>query len=170
MANDTALPSAGRTVDVEITTTIDFAGIERRLLDAERKVFARHERKIMAFLRDEWTGWAYKGRPPGAPRLVSHDAWTSEISTTESAAVLRIRNAARGYRSGKPYVAHVHRAGRTTPEHEVAWASVLATLEPALRADLTEEVRKSILVKGPRKKIRGGRSTRATAVRLGGVR
>lgn len=164
MANDGTFAGRKR-AECIVTTTIDFGDLRRRLMDAERRVFARHERKILSFVRSEWTGWEYKGRPAKAPRLVSHDAWKSEIQTTEGRAVLRVYNEARDYRGGGAYAGFIHRAGRSPEdvEHVRVWARVRATLEPAMRQELTAEVHKNVDAAARPQRIRGGRSTRASA-------
>lgn len=150
----------GRKADVSLTTTIDFADLNRRLTDAENKVFNAHREGIVEFIKGRWTGWIYKGRPAAADRLVSHQAWSSELETTENRAVLLIFNHARS--RGKAYSAYVHRSGNSTLESVVVWAEVKEKLLPALKRDLIAAVSKALTTPGKRRKLAGNRTAART--------
>lgn len=158
-----------RVADVTVTTTLDVSGlISRRLNDAERKVFNRHRRGIVAFIRGRWSGWRYEGRPIGAPRNVSQSAWTSTIETTEADAIaLVIRNEARDYRTGtKDYVAYVHRSGSSTPEVDAVFDAVRTDYVPKVVTELTAEIQKSLNQPAKRQALRKGGGTVVRAAGL----
>ena len=150
-----------RLADVQVVSTIDLSGmISRRLNDAERKVFNRHRRKVMAFIQAQWSGWKYTGRPDNAPRNVSQSAWRSTVETTEADAVaLVITNEARDYRGkGKDYVSYVHRSGSSEPEVQVVFAELSTETIPAIARDLAEEVAKSLSMPVKAQKLNKGGS------------
>jgi len=114
MSNEDATAGTAKvSADIEITTTLPVAHEAReRVNDALLVVMADFAKRYKRDWQDRWTGWAYKGRKKSAPRLVSHDAWQSTATPTETGAVLVIKNEARDWRKGtKDYVQHVHRAG-----------------------------------------------------------
>lgn len=159
-----------RIADITVTTTFDVSGlINRRLNDAERAVFNKHRRGIVAFIRAAWTGWRYEGRPPTAPRNVSQTAWTSTVETTEADAVaLVIRNEARDYRtSSKDYVAYVHRSGSSVPEAEVLFDTLRTDYVPRLVTDLTAEIQQGLNQPAKAQKLRKGGGTVRRAAPLG---
>lgn len=156
-----------KSADVTATTTIDLAGLAGRLLDAERKVLVRNERKVLGFIRDRWVGWLYKGRAKGAPRNVSFRAWKSTLQTTDTPYELQVANEARSYDSGKPYVAHVHRAGETRPEHLKLADAIEADLVPGMGAEFNEEIKKALEPR-PRKKLRSRGTTQRVTRTLEG--
>ena len=149
--------------DVSLTSTIDFEALQRRLTDAERTVFDMHRKTIMAFIKAEWTGWLYAGRAKSADRLVSHDAWASELQTTESRAVLLVFNRARS--RGKAYAAYVRRAGQPAVpvggmgEAAVVWGKVVAELLPALKRDLIAEIARTLNKPARRQRLAGKSTT-----------
>lgn len=145
---------------VKITTTLDLSDIERKLTDAEFKVLHKHRKGVVDFIMSKWIGWRYKGRPPGAPRLVSHDAWTSTVSSVESKAAMTITNEATD--RGKHYAGYVHRAGAVTEEWRVLWEQVKAHYLPLFQQELLAEVQRTLVAKNPRR-IPGGVSSRAAA-------
>lgn len=152
--------------DIGMVSTIDFDGLERRLLDSERRVFVRHEKKILGAFKSPWKGWEYEGRKKGLN--VSRKAWKSKVETTEGKAVLRIFNEART-KYGKGYAAYVHRSGATEIEWEKLAVAMQADLLPPLIEDLTEEVKKNAFVKGPKRKLAGrggGTTVKATGTSL----
>jgi hypothetical protein len=152
--------------DVSMTTTIDIGDLVGMLLDSERKVLARHEKKILNEIKAIWTDWQYVGRPANAPRLVSHDAWKTELQSTVVPFSIVILNEARTYNGGKPYVTHVHRAGVTQPEWERLFERIVSDMIPPLRADLTAEILKNAGIKRPVKKVRT--SNKGSTARVGG--
>lgn len=156
--------------DIKATTTVIFAGIARRLIDAERLVFKRHQKAFLLAFTAGWKGWKYDGRPKSAKRNVSLRAWRSTIQTTEGAAVLRIFNEARDYRTGKrAYVTHVHRAGSAEIEWVKDWKEARASLLPPMIVDLRAEVAKNTAVIGSPKKLQptgGGTGSRSTGLEV----
>jgi hypothetical protein len=152
-------------MSVTVTSTIDFTGLQARLSDTERRVFVRHEKKILGRFKANWRGWRYEGRPASAPRNVSGRAWKSRIETTEDKARLFIFNLAEA--DGVRYAGHVHRSGTRTLEWTVIWASCQEDLIPAMVADLKREVAKTVGQRGAPKKLRG-RSGAGTTVNAGG--
>ena len=145
---------------VVVTTTLDLSDIERRLTDAEFKVLHKHRKGVVDFIKGKWIGWQYKGRPPGAPRLVSRDAWTSTVSSVENKAAMTITNEATD--RGKHYAGYVHRSGAVVEEWRVLWEQVKAQYLPVFRQELLAEVQRTLAVKNPRR-IPGGVSSRAAA-------
>lgn len=116
MSEDSSI--SGMAADIEITTTLPTPHEEReRVNTAVLRVLRAFGPRYVVDWQDRWTGWAYKGRPPGAPRLVSHDAWRAKATVTTTGSVLHVSNQARDWRTkSRDYVAHVHRAGGKRPE------------------------------------------------------
>lgn len=109
-----------------IGTTMPTADeVMRRVKDRARVQLEADARELETLIKDAWVGWKYEGRPKSAPRGVSQAAWKV---TLDDDLVMRFVNEARGYRSEKPYVAYVHRAGR--PKAERAGAELLDNLRP----------------------------------------
>jgi hypothetical protein len=152
---------SGDAANVQMTTTIDFDGMEGRLLDAERVVFTRFERTILKFIRGKWIGWEYKGRAKSAPRNVSFRAWASTLQTTDAPYSLHISNEARGYASKKPYVAYVHRVGETRPFYLTLGDDMSSEIMPAMKAALIAQM-KQALEPRERKKLRSRGATERT--------
>lgn len=146
---------------VSATTTIDFEGMAGRLLDAERAVLAKGSRAILAFIRSKWVDWEYKTRPVNAPRNVSFRAWTSTLQTTEAPYSLVVANDARGYATGLPYVAYVHRAGDNRKYYTVLADEINVEILPGMLAHFKTEFQKAM---GPRerKKLRSRGTTERT--------
>jgi hypothetical protein len=148
---------------VTVTTTLELDSIiQRRLLDAEVSVLQRYRDTVLTFIKGEWTGWEYKGRPPGAPRLVSQRKWTATVSSVESEASLIVKNEATTAK-GEYYAGHVHRAGSGVLEYEIVWAEVLAKFRASFEKDLLTEIKKNLSAPSAPRKVPGGRSTRAQA-------
>jgi hypothetical protein len=142
-------------VSVEAISTCDFGDFQRRLTDIERRVFAKHESRILKAFKRQWVGWLYLGRPPGAERNVSVNRWSSDIETTSTSAVtLRIMNTA-------DYSGGVHRSGTPVIEWERIWAEVQATLIPAMIADMQRAIEEDLNTPAAPKKLgpRGGPNT-----------
>lgn len=142
---------------VEAISTVNLDNINRRLSDVERRVFTKHERRILGAFKKAWVGWLYRGRPIGAERNVSLKAWRSQIETTDGARpVLRIIN-------DKDYSGEVHRSGSTDIEWQVIWARVEAELIPPLIADLERAIAQELDKPSNPKKLGargGGKTTR----------
>ena len=141
-----------------MTTDVDWSDLQRRLTDTERRVLLRFETAVVDFYQGRWVGWRYRGRPAGAPRLVSHDAWRGEVTTTEAGAQLLITNAARGWRSGRPYVAHVHRAGKDTSEWEEVTADAVARFADDIAEEMAAAIAATLEAPAPTRRIREGSS------------
>ena len=149
--------------NIAVSSTVNLADLDRRLLEAQRRVLKRWEKKLLKRIKGRWVNWKYAGRPENAPINVSLQAWKSRIELDpEGRPTLVILNEARDYRYGKPYVAHVHRAGRTTPEVDVIGDDIDASVVPAMRQDLVKEIRKTLAAPQRRRRIgtRGGGPTR----------
>ena len=140
--------------DIVTSTTIDLTGIDRILLDSERRVLQSYGQRILRFIRGEWTGWKYAGRPARAPRNVSMRAWKRTLETTENRAVLHLRNEARGWNSGDPYVSHVRRAKGEPLEVDVVLNAVVSDFVPKMKADIIAEVQKNVSAPKRRRKLR----------------
>ena len=139
-------------LDIEIVTSLDYSNLEQRLNDAGFRVFTRWESRAVDFVVDRWVGWQYRGRPAGAPRLVSHDAWKGSVQTTTEGAELSVINDARDYRSGRPYVRHVHRAGERGEEWRKVADQFVAELLPEMVAELTKALTEEMTAgKAPRR-------------------
>lgn len=142
---------------VEAISTVNFDNINRRLSDVERRVFVKHERRILNTFKKAWVGWLYKGRPIGAERNVSLKAWRSEIETTDGAhPVLRIIN-------DKDYSGFVHRSGSNDLEWQVIWERVQLELIPPLVTDLKRAIEDELNKPSNPKKLGprgGGKTTR----------
>lgn len=121
-----------RSASIEVTTTIPDV---LPLRDAELTVLYAWEGKIRAAFRDPWIGWKYRGRPPDAPRLVSHDAWGSRVDASGDRPTIEIINTARTD-AGDFYATRVVRRRGATPEWEVIAEKVEQDLLPQLTADL----------------------------------
>ena len=122
----------------------DIPDIKRRLNDAERRVFTNWESRVLDFYQDRWTGWRYEGRPAGDPRLVSYDAWTTQVRATAEGPELTVENKARDYRTGtNAYVSFVTRSGASRPEWEVVTDEFIAEQLPILAQDLSNEIARS---------------------------
>jgi len=155
--------------DVTLTLTVDLPAVAGRLLDDERRVLVAHERRLLREVKDDWTGWAYAGRPAAAPRLVSHDAWRTELQTSKAPFALILINEARSYNGGKPYVANVHRAGITQPEWERLFLRIGSDYLPPLVVDLRDAILKNFGTPRPVKKVRLANKGVTTRVGGGGV-
>jgi hypothetical protein len=109
--------------DIEIITSLPAAHeLGQRLADGALEVMREFAVEYREDWRNRWVGWEYKERKAGDPVLVSQQEWIAKALPTDRGAVLEVRNEARGYRNGKPYVAAVHRAG--TPKSDVEWRNV----------------------------------------------
>lgn len=91
------------------------AAVQAEVEGVVRAHLGRLAEQVAEKYRAIWTGWQYKGRPPGAPREVSRDGWVAVSETTELAA--SVVNQTNDYRSGRSYVGAVHRAGSS----DLAW-------------------------------------------------
>ena len=142
------------------TQTVDLS-IDRRLADAERKVFTKYAKKYVDFFRAAWTGWRYDNRPASDPRNVSLSGWKARIQTTEARAVLTVVNEATDYRNGRDYVALIHRAGTKALEWQVVAAQADAAILPSLVDDMAAEIAKNAAIPADPKKLkaRGGGAT-----------
>ena len=137
---------------VEAISTADFGDFQRRLTDIERRVFTKHESRILKAFKRSWVGWLYRGRPAGDERNVSLKQWSSRIETTSTTAVtLYILNSA-------DYSGDVHRSGTPVIEWERIWEEVQLTLIPAMIADLKRAIEDDLNAPVAPKKLgpRGG--------------
>lgn len=150
--------------DLTATSTIPgLEEIQRRLSDAERAVFVQHEGLILAHYQDAWVGWQYEGRPAGAPRNVSQQAWRSKVQSDQRGAALIIENKARDWRhKARAYVGYIRRHKGAPLEWEVQADAVEQTLLPALIADLAAAVADGLEKPGQTRKIREGTGPTAT--------
>lgn len=149
---------------VEVISTVDLssATVQRRLTDAERRVYTRWERKILDAFKTAWVGWLYQGRPAGAERNVSWKAWRSRIETTSIGDVkLVIENT-------EDYSSFVHRSGSNNIEWQRIWRGIEASLIPQLVADMQAEIIKALSVPSTPKKLgpRGGGTTVVRGITL----
>ena len=154
---------------VQVSTTLDLDSLQRKLVDSEVAVLHKYRDEVLAFVKDEWTGWEYKGRPPGAPRLVSQRKWSATVSSTESEAALHVKNEATTPK-GDYYVAHVHRAGTKVLEYEVVWDAAVVKFTRIFEPALLAEIQRNLSTPSAPRKVPGGRSTRAQARSFGGSR
>ena len=153
---------AKKFADVEVTTTWDLGAIQRAMTDSVRKVFVDYETITLTFYREHWTNWKYKGRPAGAPRLVSWDAWTTKTVSTTQGPMLIVENQARDWRNGRDYAEHVHRSGASRPHWQVVTDLWLDEVVPDLTRDLTAAILASLSTPAPPRKIRQGSSATET--------
>ena len=156
------MPNAPALADVEVTSTVDLTSqINRRLVEAERRVWDSFRVQIVNYIKNQWVGWKYEGRPPGAPRNVSRTRWSSRIETTEAAATMIIFNQARSWNSGRPYVAYVKRSKGSPEEWAVLFDAVKVQYLPPMREALLAEVLKGVFLPSAPKKLRarGGGAT-----------
>ena len=141
--------------DVKITTdTPDTKTLGRRLSQAERAVLKKWARRFREGYQAPWVGWKYEDRPADAPRLVSYDAWTERIDSTMNGPRITILNEARGWRSGKPYVAFVKRSKGAPSEFMRLTAHVNRQLLPQFVSEMTQEIMKALTKPGPSRPIR----------------
>lgn len=153
------------TADVEATTTLDVPSLVRRLDGVVLKVLQGGRRKLLDDARKNWRGWKYEGRPV-SKRNISINAWAGEVQGTEHPYSLTIRNEARGVYSGKPYVAHVHRAGVTDKAADVLFESWRNGLIPELETLMTRAVLDELGKPGPVKKRRANKVSATTRLTL----
>jgi hypothetical protein len=144
----------GKFADIEVTSTFDLGAIQRALNVSARRVFTEYETRTLDFYHAHWLGWKYEGRPPGAPRLVSWDAWSTKTITTAEGVVLQITNDARGWRSGDPYAAFVKRSGSNRREADVVTELWEDQVLPSMVRDLTTAILSSLSQPGPVHKVR----------------
>jgi hypothetical protein len=144
---------ARRQFDVQVTTTMP-PDVTGTVTAAEFRVLSQYRDVILRAFREAWTGWKYAGRPPDAPRLVSFDAWTATVDTQGHRPVLVISNNARGYASGRDYVAQVRRKKGARPEWELVFEDVERSLVPKLAAELAKAIGESIGRPGPPRPVR----------------
>lgn len=157
-------------VKVQVSTTLDLSDvIQRTLVASEVKVLHQYRDDVLDFVKSEWTGWEYKGRPPAAPRLVSQRKWTATVASTESNATLYVKNEATTPK-GDYYVGYVHRAGSTVLEYEVVWDAAVVKFTRIFEAAMLAEIQRNLSTPSAPRKVPGGRSTRASARSFGGVR
>lgn len=140
--------------DIEVTTTWDLGFIRRQLTDAARKVFTEYESETLDYYQDRWVGWKYEGRPAGAPRLVSFDAWSTRTVTTSKGPALVVINEARDWRYGRPYAEYVARRKGAQAEWLVVTADWERDVLPRMTRDLTQAVVASLSQPAPSKKVR----------------
>lgn len=143
---------------VEVTSTIpDLSNLGGMLFDVERKVLTRYRGRMLSFLRGEWTGWKYQGRPANAPRNVSFKAWKAKVIVNTPAPELHIENAARSWDTGQDYVAYVRRRKGA----EVEWVRLGRELDAKFTAamvdDLLTEVQKNLATPRRATRVRAGR-------------
>ena len=131
---------------VEIQGGIDWTQLGTRLTDAERTVLTRYESVAKDLAEEVWTRrrWKYEGRPKSAPRNVSLRAWETKVVSTDEGVQLHLINNARGWRSGKPYVAHVKRDKNARPEWVIVSEIVAAEVTKPLGEALVEEIAKTL--------------------------
>ena len=151
---------------VAISTVPDAAEIQRRLTNAERAVFARHERKFLQVMKKAWRDWNYEKfgpqyrNPTKHPWNVSLQEWRTTIETTSAGhLVLNLIN-------DSDYASFVHRTGTPVIEWERIWDGVQVALIPALVADMQAAMEAAINEPVAPKKLgpRGGSTTvRASA-------
>lgn len=120
---------------------------------SELEVLFAWEGVILDGFRRRWTDWKYKGRPPAAPRLVSHDAWQSLVETRTARPEIVISNEARSYSGGGPYVSEVRRSKGDRPEWEVVTDAVIAEHLDAMTEELADALVEAI-TDGRRRKVR----------------
>ena len=137
-----------RSVSTEITTSLPEA---IPLRDAELEVLFEFEAIIREEFRAAWVGWKYEGRSPSAPRLVSHDAWTSYVETTGERPAIAITNRATT-KKGEFYAAHVARSKGARPEWEVIDDDVEANIVPDLAAALGAAFAAAYVAPGKRRR------------------
>ena len=160
----------GPSCAVQVSATLDLSDvIQRKLVASEAAVLHKYKDEVLGFVKNEWTGWEYKGRPPGAPRLVSQRKWTATVASTESEASLKIKNEATTPR-GEYYAGYVHRAGQTVLEYEVVWEDAVVKFTRIFEQAMLAEIQKNLSTPSVPRKVPGGRSSRAEARSFGGVR
>lgn len=129
--------------DVKVRVGVDLKRLAQRDLVGEQAVMRRHEAIIVNKIQTKWVGWKYKGRPPGAPRNVSQKEWKATSEVEGSSRLLVVRNNARDFRRGKPYVVFVHRAG-TNPKIKV-WRDEIFPLVAAHTPELLRDLSAAVL-------------------------
>lgn len=144
--------------DIDITTNIpDLPELNRRLSDSARRVLVGYETQMLEQYQDGWVGWKYKGRPPGAPRNVSMQAWKTRVQSTREGAALIVENNAKDWRTNtKTYAAFVKRKKGAQPEWLVFQKRTEETILPVLAQDLAKAVEESYDKPAPTRKIRTG--------------
>lgn len=135
-------------LDFRSTSQVDFSALAGRMPEVARRVLLDHQARILAKIRERWTGWKYADRPPGAPRHVSRRAWVGRIESTNPARLV-ITNEARDYRTGtRAYVRYVHRSGTPKLEVRVVQADLNLRYYPAMKRDLIAAIRAALVVPG----------------------
>lgn len=150
-----------------LTTVPDLPEIQRRLTNAERSVFTKHEKILLDAVKKRWRDWNYQHAGPQYrnPALhawdVSVKAWRSTNNTTIGSrpALLLINDI--------EYAGFVHRTGTAVIEWEAIWDDVWAQYGPALQADLKTAIEAALNAPGPVK--RRGATGGGTTVRAGGT-
>jgi hypothetical protein len=142
--------------DLKITEIgVDMSDLMRRLEGAELQIFQDAGLQMLKDTQAVWTGWKYKGRPPGAKRHVSLGAWKQELQVTEGVREIIMINQARDWRHGrKSYAAYVARSKGATPEY-LEMLQILKTINlPQLTKDLVAAVLANFSEKSPVKSLR----------------
>ena len=142
--------------DLKITEIgVDMSDLMRRLEGAELQIFQDAGLQMLKDTKAVWTGWRYKGRPPGAKRNVSMGAWKQELQVTEGVRQIVMINQARDWRHGrKSYAAYVARSKGATPEY-LEMLHILKTINlPQLTKDLVAAVLANFSAKSPSKRLR----------------
>lgn len=151
---------------VKVVTTLDLSNIQRRLLDNEVEVLNKYRSEVVSFIKGEWDGWVYAGRPASAAFDVSQQAWTSVVGSTENEARLTVTNDART-KKGKLYAGYVHRTGTSALEWEAVWAKADAKYAPKFMRAMLEAIKKNVLAPKNPRTIPGGMGSAETARRGG---
>lgn len=142
--------------DLKITEIgVDMSDLMRRLEGAELQIFQDAGLQMLKDTKAVWTGWKYKGRPPGAKRNVSQGAWKQELQVTEGVRQIILINQARDWRTGrKSYAAYVARSKGATPEY-LEMLEILKSINlPQLTKDLVQAVLSNFSEKSPVKRLR----------------
>ena len=142
--------------DLEITEIgVDLSDLMRRLDGVELQIFQDAGLQMLKDVQAVWTGWRYKGRPPGAARNVSQAAWKQELQVTEGVRQIILFNRARDWRTRtKSYAAYVARHKGATPEY-LEVLSILRMINlPQLTKDLIKAIRENFSEKSPVKRLR----------------
>ena len=145
---------------IVIITTLPTPREQRkRLNDVVLRILRQHSKLIVRDWREGWVGWEYKGRPAGAPRFVSFDAFQGTANPTDTGAELVIKNNAKDWRTNtRTYADFIHRAGTT----ELEWVKVRRR-----QVDTVDRALLDALAAAPAEP--GPRSRRVVGARGGGV-
>ena len=145
--------------DIEQTIAFNVGDLERELVESEVRVVQEARKQMLNDIKEQWTGWKYKGREEITTGN-SLRAWKASEETQLGSFLIIIENEAKHYRSGKTYTAAVRRSKGAKVEVEIVWKNLLESNLPRLEQDLADAIDRTLTTEGPPKRVRQNRQSK----------